>query len=161
MSVDRVLNKIVQHNDQILGCILLADGQVYNNLPDRFELVDVLEVAEAAESIFELASSMEAGPNGFDQAFLEFDEYSFFARTLDDGVLVLLTKPIERSVFKKLQVGVNLFMKPLRRELTGQVAASPAATEPAPEETPAVEAGDDAPKEKKSLAKRMYRGIRY
>ncbi|MEM7057000.1 MAG: hypothetical protein AAF557_05380 [Pseudomonadota bacterium] len=154
MSVERVLNKVVQHNDQILGCILLSSGKVYDNLPERYELVDVLEVAENAESIFELAGTLEAGPNGFDQAFLEFEEYSFFARTLDEGVLVLLTNPIERSAFKKMQVGVNLFMKPLRRELAGQ--AVPAAPEAESEEVPAKE-----PKEKQPLSKRIYRGIRY
>lgn len=160
MSVERVLNKIVQHNQQILGCILLSGGNVHNNLPERFELVDVLEVAESAESIFELAGTLDAGPNGFDQVFLEFEEYSFFARTLDEGVLVLLTKPIERTAFKKMQVGVNLFLKPLRREVAGlSVPTTPKVAEAPAEKVE--EAPKEEPKETPSIAKRVYRGVRY
>lgn len=156
MSIERVLSKIVQHNEPILGCILLNGSKVHHNLPDRYELIDVLDVAENAESIFELAGSLDTGPHGFDQVFLEFEEYSFFARRMEEGVLVLLSKPIERSAFKKLQVGVNLFMKPLRRELTGSETVEEPKVEPQSTEVPQEESKEEKPK-----SKRMYRGIRY
>ena len=157
MSVERVLGKILQHNDPILGCILLHRGKVYDNLPERYELVDVLDVAECAESVFELAGTLDTGPRGFDQLFLEFEEYSFIARTIDDGVLVLLCSPVERSTFKKLQVGVNLFMKPLQRELTG--SANVVDLDSRAEPMRAV-VQEEEKKEVISLGRRMFRSLR-
>ena len=151
MSIERVLDKIVKHNEPVLGGIVMSAGKVYQNLPERYELVEALDVAEYAENIFELADSLEAGPRGFDQTFMEFEEYSFFTRKLDDGVLVLLTEPIERGTFKKMQVGVNLFMKPLQRELAADPAPRAAVAAAEPQDEPANEP-------QKGL---MWRGIRY
>lgn len=152
MSVDRVLKKIVEHNNNVLGCITLWDGQIYHNLPPRFELVQCLDVAEHADNIFTLAENLETGRRPFDQTFLEFAEYSFFARKLEKGVLVLVTDPIERGDFKRIQVGINLFLKPLRRALSDTDEAV------TPEVEPSVPEPEPQPK---PTGQRMYRGVRY
>ena len=64
-----------------------------------------------------LTDGLETGQDPFDQLFLEYEHHSVFARRLDDGVLLLLNKPMERSRFKKVQIGVNLFLKPLAKAL--------------------------------------------
>lgn len=156
MSVDRVLNKIVEHNKEVLGCISLWDGQIHQNLPPRFELVQCLDVAEHADNIFTLAESLDTGRRPFDQTFLEFAEYSFFARKLEHGVLVLLTNPIERVDFKRMQVGINLFLKPLHQALSDNPAHAPAE-----QDTPSEPATPDAQDTPKPAGVRMYRGVRY
>lgn len=126
MSVEAVLDKISAHNTDVLGCIAKRGDDVWRNLPDLYELVDTDEVTERAENMFALTEGLETDHDPFDQMFLEYENHSIFARRIDDGLLILLSKPMERSQFKKMQLGVNLFLKPLSRAI--------AATEPAEEE---------------------------
>lgn len=123
MSVEAVLDKISAHNTDVLGCIAKRGDDVWRNLPDLYELVDTDEVTERAENMFALTEGLETDHDPFDQMFLEYENHSIFARRIDDGLLILLSKPMERSQFKKMQLGVNLFLKPLSRAI--------AATEPA------------------------------
>lgn len=154
MSVERVLDKIAAHNSDVIGCIVSRAGRIFENLPEMYDLVDREDLADKASNIFVLADELQADPAGFDQTFLEFPGYSVFAKRIDDGVLLLLNNPIERGVFKKMQVGVNLFLKPLKRALD-EVAAEP------------VQAENDANRARSSKAtsdtktKRFYRGVEY
>ena len=118
MSVENVLDKISSHNGDVLGCVASKGAEVYSNLPEMYELVDAAAVSEYAEIMFEATDALETEHDAFNQLFLEYAGHSIFARRLDDGVLVLVNKPIERSSFKKMQVGVNLFMKPLKRAMS-------------------------------------------
>ncbi len=129
MSVETVLNKISAHNSDVLGCVAKHGEAVYSNLPDLYDLIDPSEVAEHAENMFAVTDGLETDHDAFDQLFMEFGNHSVFARRLEDGVLLLLNRPMERSHFKKMQLGVNLFLKPLKRAL-GET------TSPVSEETP-------------------------
>lgn len=128
MSVEAVLNKISEHNSDVLGCIAVHDGKVFANLPDMYDLVDTKSVIERAENMLMLTDGLDTGHDPFDQLFLEYEHHSVFARRLDDGVLLLLNKPMERSRFKKVQIGVNLFLKPLAKAL--QAADQPESKPP-------------------------------
>ena len=119
MSVETVLSKITAHNGDVLGCVASSGGRVYSNLPELYELVDAGAVSEYASIMFEATDALETEHDDFNQMFLEYGDHSLYARRLDDGVLVLVNKPIERTSFKKMQIGVNLFMKPLKRALSG------------------------------------------
>lgn len=117
-SVETVLTKITQHNDEIIGCIAATDDDLYLNLPDAYELVDSEGMVEHASNVFKLTDSLEMDQNGLDQLFLEFDSHSLYARRLsEDSILILVNDPIRRTKFKKLKVGVNLYLQPLERAL--------------------------------------------
>ncbi len=145
MSVKSVLKKICDHNPLVLGCMAGKDDMIFREF-SRIECkseggattskpfaircasgidgeIDVDAVHESAENIFVLMDSLGAGEGAFDQFFLEFKDYSIAARRLDEGVLVMVTRPIDHAAFKKTQVGINLFLKPLNRAL--QVAVVP------------------------------------
>lgn len=131
MSVEMVLDKIKAHNADVLGCIAKRGDDIWGNLPEIYELVDTGEVTEHAENVFALTEGLESEHAPFDQMFLEFENHSIFARKVEDGLLFLLSKPMERSQFKKMQLGVNLFLKPLSRAMDQTQQAEPE-PEPAP-----------------------------
>lgn len=121
MSVEGVLDKMTAHNAHVLGCIATHDGRVHHNLPDGYDLVDREAVTEYASLMFEASDALETDHDPFDQLFLEFEGHGIYARRLSDGVLILLTDPIQRTQFKKAQIGVNLFLKPLKKALREDV----------------------------------------
>ena len=129
MSVEDVLEKISEHNSDVLGCIAVQDGTVYSRLPDMYDLVDTTEVIERAQNMLDLTDGLETEHAAFDQMFLEYEHHSVYARRLNDGVLLLLNKPIDRSRFKKMQVGVNLFLKSLNKALESANQPASEATE--------------------------------
>lgn len=151
MSVETVLKKICDHNKVVLGCIASHGDSVYKELPAMYDMIDADSMREHAENVFTLMDGLEPGEGAFDQMFMEFQSHSVAARRLEDGVLVLISEPIPRSEFKKTQVGVNLFLKPLRRAL--DEPAVPIAIEEEPEA--------EAPKSSALKRKRMYRGVEY
>lgn len=128
MSVDLVLAKMTAHNSSVLGCIVTHAGQVHHNLPDGYDLVDREAVSEYTTLMFQASDALETDHAAFDQMFLEFQGHGFYARRLDDGVLILLTEPMQSAQFKKAQVGVNLFLKPLKRALDATGRSSGAAS---------------------------------
>lgn len=154
MSVNDVLDKISKHNDSVVGCVLAAKGTTYHNLPDIYSMVDFDGVSEYAQSIFDVTAGLEG--DTLDQIFFEFQSHSIYARRVDETVLVLINKPIPRTVFKKMQVGVNLFVKPLERAIEKADAADAAPPPPAAEP----EAPKDEPPRGGRIG-RMYRGVRY
>lgn len=119
-SVEEVLSKITKHNADVLGCLAAAGDKVYSDLPSLYEMVDVENVIETATNMFRMADQLETGHAPFDQVFLEFESHSFFARQIDQGLLVLVNRPTQRGSFKKLQLGINLFLKPLERALAAE-----------------------------------------
>ena len=144
MSVNSVLKKICDHNSLVMGCMAGKDDMIFrefdgingvlnadspNSKPFVIRCssgiegeIDVDAMHESAENIFVLMDNLGAGEGAFDQFFLEFNDYSIAARKLDEGVLVLVTKPIDHTTFRKTQVGINLFLKPLNRALKVAVA---------------------------------------
>lgn len=165
MSVEAVLDKITGHNADVLGCIVKVKDTTFHNLPEKYDMVDADAVGEYADSMFTVTGELETGQDGLEQLFLEFTHHSFYARKIDDGILLLLNKPIQRRAFKKMQVGVNLFMKPLKRALdeTDEPPVAPAAA--APEQAAPVEAAPEEPPENdpqpRRRGRRFYRGVEY
>ena len=125
MSVEAVLEKISAHNSDVLGCIAKQGDRIYANLPELYDLIDRSEVAEQAENLFAMADSLDTDDEILDQVYLNFENHSILARRLEDGVLLLLNKPIDRGQCKKMQLGVNLFMKPLKRALDAADSPDP------------------------------------
>ena len=151
MSVETILQKLTAHNNGVLGCIATHGETLHQNLPEQYQLIDADSVAERVTLMFQASDALETEHEAFDQVFLEYEAHGLYARRLDEGVLVLITERMQRAQFKKAQVGVNLFLKPLRKalyEVPPEVA--PVEEEPAkPEEKPGGVVG------------RIYRGVRY
>lgn len=116
-SVEKVLERISHHNSDVLGCVAALDDDIYSNLPEIYDLIDVEAVVEYAINVFRLTDALETGQDPFDEIYLEFQSHSFMARQLDDGILILVNKPMQRGAFRKVQLGVNLFLKPLHKAL--------------------------------------------
>lgn len=117
-SVGTVLDKITEHNDNVLGCIVASGDVVYHNLPEPYHLLDIRSIAEAAGNIFALIDALDTDDGVFQEAFLEYQGHSILARSLDNGgVLLLVAKPVTRGVFRTWHLGVGLFVGPLMRAL--------------------------------------------
>ena len=158
MSVETVLEKIVAHNTDVLGCLLLDRDMLYKTLPERYELVAGQDVGEHIRNIFLLMAGLETEEPEFQHLFLEFEHHSLYALRIGDGVLTTVNHPIKRAHRKKLEVGVSLFVKPLQRALEDHAPAP----EPAPTEAETAQ-GPDPVEDPASppKPKRMYRGIEY
>ena len=117
VSVDQVLGKIAHHNSDVLGCIAAHDDHIYSSLPEIYDLIDVDAIIEYAANMFAITEVLETGPEPFEEVFLEFQGHSFLVRKLELGTLILVTKPVQRGAFRKMQLGLNLFLKPLQRAL--------------------------------------------
>lgn len=144
MSVETVLDKISNHNSDIIGCIATRGDRVFHNLPGAYQVVDARALTEHAANMFTVMEELGSENPEFSQVFMEYQGHSVYAKRLDDGVLALVNKPIHRGLFKKMQIGVNLFIKPLKAALD--------APEPAPEQVVA-----DPPRKGSRFA-RLYRG---
>ena len=116
-SVETVLTKITRHNPDVIGCIAATDDDIYSNLPEAYELVDSEAMVDHATNVFKVTDGLDNSHDGFDELFLEYERHSFYARRLDDAVLILVNSPIRRSAFRKMKIGVNLFLQPLERAL--------------------------------------------
>lgn len=120
-SVGTVLEKIKEHNGDVLGCVVVSGKSVYHNLPDPYDLLDIRSIGDYACNIFALMDALETGESVFEEAFLEYQGHSFLARALDHGgVLLLVANPVKRGVFRTLQLGVGLFVGPLLRALAAE-----------------------------------------
>lgn len=154
MSVETILKKICDHNKVVLGCIASHGESVYQELPEMYAMIDADGVREHAENVFTLMDGLESGEGAFDQMFMEFPNHSIAARRLEDGVLVLIAEPISRAEFKRTQIGVNLFLKPLRRALD----------QPGERVERVVRVQEQAEETRKpgvTKHRRMYRGVEY
>ena len=149
MSVETVLQKLCDHNKDVLGCIASHHDAVYHQLPEMYDLIDSNQIREHAENVFTLMDGLEPGEGAFDRMFMEFQSHSIAARRLEDGVLVIIANPIARAEFRKTEIGINLFLKPLKSAMDGAPVGGSEAEQSAPQAS------------KSSRPKRMYRGVEY
>jgi len=158
VSLNSVLDKLSAHNHDIIGCIVSQDDKVVHNLREPYEVVDAHTISERANNMLDLMGGLEEAAGEIDQVFLEMEAHSVYARRIGDGALVIVNKPMGRNAFKKVKVGVNLFIKPLEKALkeTG-VVEDHIPLEVAPAEVAPVEEEPAAPKK----AVRYYRGVKY
>ncbi|MEO0911461.1 MAG: hypothetical protein AAFY59_00505 [Pseudomonadota bacterium] len=162
-----------------MGAVVRANGGIHHTLSGAYEAVDAASLIDQAEQILMLSSTLDAGEGTFQTVFLEYDQHSVFARQMDHGILVLLTAPMQRAGFKKVQVGVNLFMKQLNTAI--DTALGPATPSPSPSpllrEGLRIDPADARPRpekpaderaeaeadtaEERPRKKRYYRGVAY
>lgn len=165
MSLNSVLDKLSAHNHDIIGCIVTQDDRVAHNLREPYEVVDARSIGDRAVNMLDLMAGLEDAAGEIDQVFLEMEAHSVYARRVGDGALVIVNKPMGRNAFKKVKVGVNLFIKPLEKAMkeTGVVEEYiplEVAPAPAPAEAPAPEAAAQ-PESASKRPVRYYRGVKY
>lgn len=154
MHVDSILDKLSAHNHDIIGCIVSQNGKMTHNLREPYEVIDAASISERALNMLDLMENLADTAGSVDQVFLEMEAHSVYARRVDNGALVIVNKPMGRNAFKKVKVGVNLFIKPLERALR----ESGVVEDEIPLEV-ASPADDATGKPKRSV--RYYRGIKY
>lgn len=172
MSIEAVLDKIVDHNSDIHACILASGDKVYHNLSGPYQMVDPDMFSERARNMLAVTGLMEDDRMEAGTAFVEYDQHSLLIKQLnEDDTLILINDHMARAGFKKLQVGVNLFVKPLERakaelakaerEATPLVADRSEATSPVPSRAkPSEPAAPEAEAENhEGKKKRVYRGV--
>ena len=153
MQVNTVLDKLSAHNPDIIGCIVTQNGKLTHNLRDPYEVVGVNTISEQAEHMLDLMGNLEPDAGVIDQAFLEMEAHSVYTRRVENGALVIVNKPMGRDAFRKVKIGVNLFIKPLEKAMSEiGVIEDEIPLEVAP-----------PPKEEKKSGRpvRYYRGIKY
>lgn len=133
MSVEQLLTKIQDYNAGVRGCVFSSGQRVHHSLTGNYEIIDASEFAELADRMLDLGDAAPELDGGTDTAFLEYESHSVFMRRVDEGILVVLTDPMNLTGFKKINVGINLFLKPLSKALKepqpeAQPAAAPAAS---------------------------------
>lgn len=128
MSVRAVLDKIRNHNADVRGCIAASGGVVHHNLPDDLTGIDAAALGEHAANLFAVSGALDDGGQDYATASLEYAGHSVLARRLDDGVLVVICQPMRRAGFRKLEIGVTLFIGPLRAALGPEPLQQPLAT---------------------------------
>ena len=116
MSIETVLDKIVDHNVDVQACILASGDKIYHNLTGVNEMIDVEAVCERAQNMLAITELLEDDQCLANTAFVEYDDHSLIVKSInDDDTLILINGHMARAGFKKLQVGINLFTKPLER----------------------------------------------
>lgn len=167
MSVEAVLDKLTDHNEGVLGALVTSGEAIHHNFRDIYAVADAAAISEEASQMFELLDGLGEPEGEFNEVFLELSDHSVFAKRIEDGVLVVLNKPVDRRVFRKMQVGVNLFVKPLKRALDAEPEKT---ADPAVKAAEAVgealrssetETPEPAPRPAPRKKRRFYRGVEY
>ena len=117
MQVKQILDKICEQNEAIHGALVRSHDKVHHNFSGVYEMIDIESITDLAEQALMLTRSLEADDNEFNAVFFEYDQHSLFVRQIDAGLFILLTAPMERAVYKKTKVGINLFIKKLCKAL--------------------------------------------
>jgi len=130
MSVRTTLNKLRKHNSAIIGGIVRAHGIAYNNLEGIYQMVNMHGLADYVEQILELTASLESDGDIFETTIIEYENHSLMIKPIESGVFILITHPLNSAGFKKMQIGVNLFMKQINLAIENNETDSKPATPP-------------------------------
>ncbi len=125
MSVEATLERLCDHNTAIRGALTWNGIACHKYLTGPYSAIDAESLGDHGRTLIEAVGAFEDLDAPFKTVFLEFENHSIFVRQIDDHILLLLTDPMRRSGFKKVQVGVNLFIKPLCRALASPVEGWP------------------------------------
>ncbi|MFC4701081.1 hypothetical protein ACFO4O_12985 [Glaciecola siphonariae] len=184
MQVKQILDKICEQNESIYGALVRSHDRTFHNFSGIYEMVDVDSITDMAEQALMLTKSLEAGDSEFNSVFFEYEQHSLFVRQIDAGLFILLTAPMERAVYRKTKIGVNLFIKKLCKALNesplnedtaskavngsepinGSVATNGSAAEPiiaVRDQAGAKPSAEPTSEEEPAKKKRFYRGQFY
>lgn len=151
MLIEAVLDKIVDHNVDVQACILASGDNVYHNLSGAYEVVDPKAISDRALNMLAITELLEDEQCEAGTAFVEYDDHSLMVKSLnDDDTLILINGHMARAGFKKLQIGINLFIKPLERAKAEAARAAREAIPLVAERENSVKHGLAAPREEEA-----------
>jgi len=117
MPVNDVLAKISERYPDVIGALVINDGYVFHNLTAPYDMVSADTIMKTFADIFEQAAMLAEEGYEFSDMVLDFASHSFIIRVIPDGLLVVLTGPLQRGQLVKLQVGLGLFAKSISDEI--------------------------------------------
>ncbi|MEO1536759.1 MAG: hypothetical protein AAFR73_03440 [Pseudomonadota bacterium] len=141
MAVKDTLDKIVERHPDVIGAIVMHDGKVWHNLESPYDIVDTKMTLETFGEIFEQTAVLEDEGYDFCELMVDFVNHSFIVRSIDNGLLAVLSPQMQRGQLVKLHVGLGIFGKAVEKALAEETA-EPEAPAPAAETAPV--AGPDA-----------------
>ena len=146
MQVSEVLNKITERNAPVVGCIARKGDRVYHNL-EAFDM-NVEQLADTVEDLLNISEMLGHDDAPVDTVFSEYDGNCLIGQRVDDSILVTVSDSLHRAGFKKLQVGLSLQTRLLKKAMDETPVPSPeeASAAPAPEAEAQEQKGPDAPK---------------
>jgi len=124
MSVKDTLDKIVERHPDVIGAMVLADGQVYHNLETPYDVISVDMVLETLTEVFENTMMLEDEGHDFTEVMIDFANHSLIVRTIEDGVLAVLAPRLQRGQLVKLHVGLGIFAKAVQKAISEEPEVS-------------------------------------
>ena len=128
MPVNDTLNKIVERHPDVIGAMVLSDGQVHHNFEAPYDVISVELILETLSEIFENTAMLEDEGYNASEVIIDFVNHSLIVRTIENGVLAALAPRFHRGELVKLQVGLGIFAKAVQMAL----AEAPEVAETAP-----------------------------
>ncbi len=116
-SIERVLQRISDENDDVLGSALVTPNQYYKHLTWEVSRIDVESVHNYASNMFAISGAIDQSSTPLNQLFLEFGHVSLFAMKFDTTILILMLRPMERAAFAEIQSGLLGYLTPLQEAL--------------------------------------------
>ena len=137
MAVKEALDKISERHSDVIGAIVACDGQYYHNLEAPYDMVSVNEVMDLFTEMLEQTDLFDGEGFDFSELMIDFPGHSFIVRKLDDGGLLAVLAPrLARGHLIKLQVGLALFGKSVKKALAAEAEATANAEEAQAEASP-------------------------
>ena len=125
MSVNETLNKIVERHPDVVGAMVLSEGQVHHNLEAPYDVISVDLILDTLSEVFENTSMLEDEGYDFSEVMIDFANHSLIVRSIETGVLAVLAPRLQRGQLIKLHVGLGIFAKAVQKAL----AEAPVAVE--------------------------------
>ncbi|MEM7719445.1 MAG: hypothetical protein AAF222_09580 [Pseudomonadota bacterium] len=132
MSVKDTLDKIVERHPDVIGAMVLYNGQVQHNLEPPYDIVSIDVILDMLADIFEQTSMLADEGFEFGELMLDFPNHSFIVRTIDGGLLAVLAPSLQRGQLVKLHVGLGIFGKAVQKSLEEAAHEPEQAVEAAP-----------------------------
>ncbi len=179
MSIEATLEKIATKVDGVLAAVLVHEGGVVAHLDGPYSVLPQDDIADLAISAFAMIDEVETVTGGAKSIAFEFENQSLLIRRIEQAVLLLILEPLREAQMRKLKVGVNVFLKPIKTLLEDMPPPERAVSdmraktlrakrfEPEdllprePEEPLSLEQPVRAEEKPEKKKKRFYRGIEY
>lgn len=136
MAVKDNLDKIVERHPDVIGAMVVHNCQVRHNLESPYDIVDVDTILDTFAEIFEQTTILEDEGYDFGEVMIDFANHSFIVRSIDGGLLAVLSPRMQRGQLVKLHVGLGIFGKAIEKAIAEEASAVTASPEPEPEMAP-------------------------
>ena len=159
MAVKDALDAITKRHPDVIGALVLHDGNVHHNLEAPYDMISTETVLETFSEIFEHTAMLEDEGLDFGEMIMDFANHSFIVRSIEGGILAVLAPRLQRGQLVKMHVGLGLFGKAVQKALEedAESAAAPVTETHAPAENSAPEAAMEDATDESSIVRGFSR----